>query len=290
MDSRLLETFLVVLEQGSLAGAARHLGLTPAAIAQRIDVLEKEVGVPLLMRAGRRVVPNQAGLSIAESSQRVLAEIRRLRSMARSDELAGELTLGAIATAMTGVVPDALARLQNDVPRLEVFLMPGTSRELHKSVVDGKLDAAIIVRPPFEIPKTLEWRRLRLEPFYLFCHPSMEDDNVLQILEKAPFIRYDRSNWGGKQVDDWLNDNGLAPRDWLELDSLDAIAIMVGKGLGVSILPDWPRPRPDNLNVRLLPLPGSQPREVGALWQRGSPASRLIEALLHAIDLNKDSA
>ncbi|MCO6391824.1 LysR family transcriptional regulator [Aliihoeflea aestuarii] len=283
MDSHLLETFLVVLEQGSLAAAARHLGLTPAAIAQRIDVLEKDVGAPLLMRAGRRVVPNQAGRAIVESSQKVLAEVRRLRSLARSDELAGELTLGAIATAMTGLVPDALARLQSEVPRLEVFLMPGTSRELHRNVVEGKLDAAIIVRPPFEIAKTLEWRRLRLEPLCLFCPHDTKGDDVLRILREAPFIRYDRSNWGGKQVDDWLNGNGLAPRDWLELDSLDAIAIMVGKGLGVSILPDWTRLWPENPKVRLLPLPGSRPREIGALCHRGSPVARLIEALLHTI-------
>ncbi|WP_245282951.1 LysR family transcriptional regulator [Aureimonas altamirensis] len=284
MDSRLPQTFLAVLEHGSLAAAARHLDLTPAAVAQRMDVLEREIGVPLLTRAGRRVVPTQAGLAIVESSQRMIVEVRRMRSLARSDELVGELRLGAIATAMTGVLPDALARIRSEVPKLEVFLMPGSSRDLYKSVVEGKLDAAIVVRPPFEIGKTLEWRRLRSEPLHLFCPCDTADDDVLAILRSRPFIRYDRSNWGGKQVDDWLHENELAPQDWLELDSLDAIAIMVGRGLGVSILPNWARPWPEKLNVRLLPLPGSRPREVGALWHRGSPVTRLVEALLQAID------
>ncbi|MFL6719014.1 MAG: LysR family transcriptional regulator, partial [Burkholderiaceae bacterium] len=53
MDTRFLESLVTVVEQGSIAEAARRLNLTPAAITQRIQALERELGTALLMRSGR---------------------------------------------------------------------------------------------------------------------------------------------------------------------------------------------------------------------------------------------
>lgn len=283
METRFLETFLSVVHHGSLAEAARRLGVTPAAIAQRIQALEEEFGLPLLTRSGRRVRPTEAGLAILEKSQQILNEIRDLKSMARSDEIYGELRLGAISTALTGYLPNALRHIFDTVPGVDVFLLPGTSAELYQQISDQKIDAAILVKPPFQVPKTLHWEPIRSEPFVLFAPPDAGDRTVDDLLRERPFIRYDRGNWGGRLADAYLQARGIRPKEWLELDSLEAIALMVEAGLGVSVMPDLHAPFYQKVQVARLPLNDAPRREIGLLWPRNTPASKLLRLILEAL-------
>jgi DNA-binding transcriptional LysR family regulator len=57
METEYLHSFLLVVESGSMSEAARRLNLTPAAIAQQMRTLERELGTGLLARAGRTVQP-----------------------------------------------------------------------------------------------------------------------------------------------------------------------------------------------------------------------------------------
>ena len=57
MDLRFVSSLIAVIDQGSLAEAARHEGITASAISQRVAALEAELRVPLLQRAGRVVQP-----------------------------------------------------------------------------------------------------------------------------------------------------------------------------------------------------------------------------------------
>lgn len=285
MDTQFLETFLMVADHGSMAEAARRLGITPAAVAQRIAALEVEVGAPLLLRAGRQVQPSDAGRAILQQSRRILGDVRQLGLVARADAAVGELRLGAISTALTGLLPPALQRLAKTAPGIELFILPGTSPEIYRLLAEERIDAAILVRPPFVLPKALEWQVLRQEPMVLLCPAAWAGQDVASLLRDRPFIRYDRNNWGGRLADGWMKANRLAPRDWLELDQLEAIAVMVSAGLGVSIVPDWAPPWPEGLRLCRLPLPGPPPpmREIGLLWPRSAPAGRLVARLHEAL-------
>lgn len=281
MDTRFLDTFLIVAEHGSLAEASRRLGITPAAVAQRMQALEDEIGVSILSRSGRRVRPTAAGNAILEQTRKILSGVRHLRVLAHGDTAYGELRLGAISTALTGLLPPALRRVFDTMPEVEVFLLPGTSAELYQQLLDEKIDAAILVKPPFPILKTLNWRTLRSEPLVVMASTDLEGKQAHDLLRDQPFIRYDRHNWGGRLADQYLQDSGIQPREWLELDSLEAIAVMVGNGLGVSLVPDWSTPLVQMMNVAKLDLPTkSTPREVGILWPRNAPSGRLINLLL----------
>lgn len=283
METRFLETFLMVVQHGSLAEASRRLGVTPAAIAQRIQALEDEIGLPLLARSGRRVKPTEAGIAILEKSRRVLADVRQLKSLAHDDQAFGELRLGAISTALTGLLPNALRKVFDTTPGVDIFLLPGTSAELYNSVLEEKIDAAILVKPPFPIPKTLHWELIRSEPFVLLAPPDLTHIPADRLLREQPFIRYDRSNWGGRLADAYLQSQRILPREWLELDSLEAISVMVEAGLGVSLMPDWRSSLFDNLRLARLPLRNAPYREIGLLRPRNVPSARLIQAVLDAL-------
>jgi len=98
---------------------------------------------------------------------------------------------------LTGLLPDILTLMAEKYPQITVYVSPGTSVDLYPKVLAGDLDAAIIARPPFAIPKVCDWRPLREEPLIVLTPAStpMRDPHV--ILASEPFIRLDRRSWAG---------------------------------------------------------------------------------------------
>lgn len=281
MDTQFLESFVMVVEHGSVAEAARRLNLTAAAVTQRIRALEREIGTALVSRSGRTVRATEAGVAVLSRAQSLLREVRDLRVVANEQNFAGELSLGAVSSALTGILPPILSRLAVAHPAMKIYINPGISSELYRQVIEGELDAAVIVEPQFVLPKTCGWAIWREEPLLLLAHRGITDTDAHRILATEPFLRYDRKQWGGRQADNYLQLAGIRPHDRYELDSLEAISVMVDRGLGVSIVPDWAPPWPEGLVLTKLALPLPFPkRHLGLVWRRASACLRLVEALL----------
>ena len=229
MDTQFLESFLLVVEHGSVAEAARRLSLTPAGVTQRLKALEAELGMALVSRSGRTVRPTEAGWSIL----------------------------------------------------MTLFVDPGSSNDRSAKVTSGDLDAAVIVEPQFALPKTCAWETWREEPLIVLAHRGIAETDPHKILQSQPYIRYDRKQWGGRLADEYLEQNKLTVQDRYELDSLETIAVLVDRQLGVSLVPDWVPPWPEGLTLKKIPLPHArEKRRVGLLWRRSSPRIRLVQALL----------
>jgi DNA-binding transcriptional LysR family regulator len=283
MDTRFLETFLMAVDHGSIAETARRLDLTAAAVAKRIRALESEIGAVLVTRSGRTIRPTEAGAAIVEHARRFLIEARDFKSIAATDRPSGQLRVGAFQSALSGLLPDILALMGENYPQIDVHVAGGTSSELYRKVLDGDdLDLAIIAEPPFAIPKSCHWRLLREEPLVLLTKASAASRKPRAILASEPFIRLDRNVWPGRLVDGYLRKAGIRPRERLEIDGGAAIAVMVDRGLGVSIVPDWAPPWPEGLSLAKLPLPGaaSFARRIGVVWARGSLRIRVVYAFL----------
>ncbi|MCL7714728.1 LysR family transcriptional regulator [Stenotrophomonas mori] len=281
METQFLNTFVTVVDRGSMAAAARSLHITPAAVAQQIRTLERELGVPLIARAGRTVSVTEEGTRILQRARDLLRGVADLRSVANESGMAGELRLGACPTALGGLLPDILARMVAKFPEINVFIKPGYSADLYGAVESGDLDAAMVLQAPFALPKTCDWQLLREEPLVVLAPARLAGADPHQLLREQPLVRYDRHEWGGRQADEYLRRAGIVPRERFELNALNAIAVMVDRGLGVSLVPDWARPWPEGLAVARLPLPEpSEPRRIGLVWSRASVRLRQVNALL----------
>lgn len=281
MDTQFLNTFVAVVDHGSMAAAARLLNITPAAVAQQIRTLEREIGAPLIARAGRTVSVTEAGSRILQRSRDLLRDVADLGTVANDDATAGELRLGAGTNALTGMLPDILARMVETFPRIKVFIKPGYSPDLHRAVESGELDAAIVLQAPFALPKTCNWELLREEPLVVLAPERMTGRDPHELLANEPLIRYDRQQWGGRQADQYLRMAGIVPHERFELNALNAIAVMVDRGLGVSLVPDWARPWPEGLRLVRIPLPRAfEPRRIGVVWSRATIRIRLVTVFL----------
>ncbi len=281
METQFLNTFVTVVDRGSMAAAARMLHITPAAVAQQIRTLERELGAPLIARAGRTVSVTEEGARILQRARDLLRGVADLRSVANESGMAGELRLGACPTALGGLVPDILARMVAKFPEINVFIKPGYSADLYGAVESGDLDAAMVLQAPFSLPKTCDWQLLREEPLVVLAPARLAGADPHQLLREEPLIRYDRHEWGGRQADEYLRKAGIVPRERFELNALNAIAVMVDRGLGVSLVPDWAKPWPEGISVVRIPLPEpSEPRRIGMVWSRSSARLRQVNVLL----------
>ena len=281
MDTRYLQSFVAVVELGSMAEASRRLDLTPAAIAARVKALEMDIGVPLVQRSGRSVRPTETGLKMLDRARNLLRDVRDLRSAAGDGISLGELRLGVFSSAMTGMLPSVLKRLYDKYPELSVFVSPGSSIELCRQVSTGALDAAIVVEPQFAVGKGCVWSPLIEERLVVVAPKSMGSRSAHELLTHEPFIRYDRSVLGGQLADRYLRDHGIDVRQRLEIDSLMTIAAVVGQGLGVALLPDWAPMWSSGYEIARVKLPARAPvRRVGVVWAKQGPRAALAQALL----------
>src|SRR5437764_1175902 len=148
MDTRFIEAFLMAVDNGSIAEAARRLNLTAAGVAKRIHALENDIGAVLVTRSGRTIRPTEAGAAIVERARHFLVDARDFKSIAATDRPAGQLHLGAFQAALCGRLPDVLALLQETYPQIDVRITRGTSAELYRKVLDrDDLDAASVAQP-----------------------------------------------------------------------------------------------------------------------------------------------
>ena len=282
MESRYLECFLGVVEEGSIAQAARSLNLAPATVAQRLKALESDVGCRLLQRSGRVVTPTLAGNRILHHARNVLAAERELRLAATNDDLPpGPLRLGATPTALTGILPEVLQEWRRQYPDIPVHIDPAVTPLLHARLMTGELDVVIMAHPNHSLPKTCNWRAITREPLVMITPRALRVHDVRQTLASEDFILYDRRTVAGKTVDDYLRRLQITPKACLELDGIVPIAELVAAALGIAVVPASPALRRHEEAIRVWPLPEPCPhRTLGALWLRSSPRLRIAEAFL----------
>jgi len=284
VDTKFLKTFIVVVDCGSMAEAARRLNMTPAGVAQQVRTLERQIGAPLIRRAGRTVTVTESGARILERTRRIIQSVNELRAVANDDSFGGELRVGACNTALTGMLPDILVRMAKSFPKIDVIIQSGLSVDLHHSVEIGDLDAALVLQAPFSLQKTCCWQLLREEPLIVMAPQLMADRDPHELLATQPFIRYDKNLWGGHLANQYLNQVDINPNERCELASLSAIAVMVDRGIGVSLVPKWAKPWPEGLDLALISLPVVfEPRRIGLVWSRSSSRGRLLEAFVQEV-------
>lgn len=282
MDVRFLKSLVAVVEAGSIAAAARRESRTAAAISQRVQALERLLGCTLLLRTAHAARPSDQCLLILPKIRAIIELAQDLQSDLHPDGLAGELTIGAISTALTGVLPTLIERLALTAPDLKLKITPGDSKSLYEKVLAGELDAAILVRPPFQPPKALALVVLKVEPLILVAPAAYAGQSLETLLRVHPFIRYDARSWGGQIAQRYLDEQAIEPNVLCELDALETIVMLVAQGMGVSLVPQWAGMRLEGMYV--LPVEDGQRHARELVVMHGSTPHRPL-AMRHLLDL-----
>jgi DNA-binding transcriptional LysR family regulator len=238
MDTRLLETLFAIRDAGSIAGAARKLNVSTAAVAERIHLLEDELGARLVVRSGRTVSLTPAGANILPYAEEIIRRVKELPRRAHPDKIQGQLAIGAVASILARLFPGVLQRATREYPDLDLVVVPGTSSHLFDRVTRGELSCAVIGKPPFDLGKAFNWTTLRREYLVLMSRWDDPVEPVETVLATRPLIRVDTSAWTGQVVSQYLRDVGIEVKVILELDAFEATRHLIARGVGVSVQPD----------------------------------------------------
>lgn len=284
MNLKALQTLVAIHDAQSFVEAARRLGLTQSAVSMQIKALERDLGVALFDRAMRPPAMTAAAIAIVQPAREILALAAGIREAVQDREtLAGRLTLGAISTATIGLLPDGLIAIGRRYPGIRVKIEVGLSEALIRHVADGTLDAAIVTEPQ-DRPAGLRFERLLRERLALVSSLAAEAPPGPAALARQPFIRFDRRIGVGQVIDRYLARKGLVPDEFMELDSLEAILVMVERGLGIAIVPE--RSVADMPFRRLRVAPIDDPdavRNVAFVYRERARTAPLLEAVLGAL-------
>ncbi len=238
---RQLRTFVATVERGSVTQAARALHLTQPAASQQLRELERILGARLLDRAEGRVVPTAAGQAILAPARRTQLAVTELVSAVtafRSGET-GRVRLGTGATACIHLLPPVLAAAKARMPGLEILVAIGNTPDILRRVEEGDLDAGFVTMPR-AIGRTLVAVSIRRDGLAALVPANTPEEGALSPAQLAaiPLILYESGGDTRGIVDGWFREAGLAPRPIMELGSVEAIKVLVGSGLGASVLPE----------------------------------------------------
>ena len=235
-----MQVFVTALDAGSLAGASRKLGRSPAAVSRAVAYLEEHVGVQLLHRTTRLMKPSEAGKRYADACRRMLADLKEAEILAAGERSAprGTLTLSAPVIIGEGVLR----------PILDAFLdaFPDVSVNLHLldrpiNLIDGGIDAALHVGhlpdSSMVAVRVGEFRRVVVAaPCYLATHPRIDQPGDLAKQQIIAVSHFGSDSWSFPPINGSTVPRAVQLTPRLVVDSVRAAVASAVEGRGVTRL------------------------------------------------------
>ena len=284
MSIRELESLVAIAERGSITAAAERIFLSVPAVSAHVASLEASLKTQLLDRRHKPARLNAAGLELSKRAKGVIAAYRSLYEVGSdSQELAGTLVLAASPTVLTSVIPRTLVALRMSHPKIQIRMRYGRAWSLLKDLQHGEVDALLTSEPQSAMGDT-KWTPFTREAIVVIAPPEAKGRTDESLLNEYPYLRFGKRFWVGDTIAAHLASRSIVPRQIMEVDSREAIAMMVRHGLGVSIVPQSD-PSPGKL-YGLKEVPLGRPalwRSIGLAESPGNPKQPLVDALLRGL-------
>lgn len=233
---------------GSFSAAAQRLGVSQSAVSQHVASLERQVGVPLVLRDTRPVELTRAGLVLAEHGAAVVA---RLEAAAGDvEELSGafhrRLRLGGFPTALATVLPRAIALLRQRRPEVILDVVDAHAQTLPARLLARELDVAVVFEDAAD-PALTALGELELTPLFLDTYRLLvpRGHRLTKAGREPTLADLADETWvGGGPGSTWFQivrrccvASGFEPRVGLTSDDYLAVQSFVAAGLGVAVAP-----------------------------------------------------
>lgn len=240
MELRNIKTFIHVAETNSFTVAALRENYAQSTVTQQIQMLERELGASLFIRAGRRITLSSAGRAFLPYAYRMAAlEQETLMQFCSTGEPEGEFFLGIIETIATSRYMQRVGMFLRKYPKVRLHVANDTAPHLRKALVHGDIDIAILFDPYQEgdslrvlhrSPSPVEFIAATDSPF---AHRPVQ----LHELVDSTWVLTQRGTNYRKKLEEDLAERGLYLRDRVEIGTSKTIIDFVAAGLGLSILP-----------------------------------------------------
>jgi len=284
MNTRFLESFLLVAELGSFRAAADRLHVTQAAISNRIASLEEELDARVFDRGPGELRLTPVGLRLISYGQRMLELQQDMLLLGKTDQnLLGSVRIGAIESVVHTWLVGFMQHLQSSYPGIELQLSSEATERLHRSLREGDVDIALqtdqmigegIVSKAC-LPMTMGWVAAAEAPAEL--------DNNLKLILSRPTITLSHGSQPYLVLKDLYRRADMPLGKVHCVSSIAAIVRLVKCGFGNAMMPLAPvRDEIERGELRIIPSEHVLPLQglvVSYLENRASDAIRFVAEL-----------
>ncbi len=270
-----LRYFHALAQTRHFAQAAEACAISQPALSLQIKQLEELAGAPLVERTTRSVHLTSLGEQIARQAEAVLRLVADISETVRAAkaELAGPFRLGVIPTIAPYLLPDALARIGERFPELDVVVRETKTASIVEELQAGSLDAAIVALPITEA--ALHHDVLFSERFVLVrpsAHAGRPVPNVAA-LQKMKLLLLQDGHCFRDQALEFCKLDGASRTNILEGNSLTTLVQLVSSGVGVTLIPQMAaRIEAKAADVDIVAFDAPEPtRTIGMVWRKTSP-------------------
>ena len=240
MNFHQLEIFYAVAQQLSITAAASTLRVTQPAVSLQIKTLERELGLPLFERGGRKLALTQAGEALYRCAVSILhARDEAQRSIAElSAATKGKLILGANTTGGMYLLPRIVKEFKELYPETEVLLQIESTEWLYDKILQNVVDMALVGGPTEDRRFGVEGvcadsLALIVSPSHPFARPGKIS---LKELETQSLVVPTQGSRTRQLVERRLKEAGLTPRIVMQLIGTEAVKKAVEANLGVAFV------------------------------------------------------
>jgi len=291
LDWHDLQVFVAAAELENFSAAAQELHLSQPAITQRIRSLEKQLGVKLFERQGRRVHLSEAGAYLLPLAKDLLRRSKRTEEMMQSlrGEVVGHLVIGCSTTTGKYLLPPLMARFCDRYPGVQATVRVGSRNRVLELLTTGEVHLAFTsaLTPRREI----RYRQFIQDQVVLIApsnHPWIQKEAIepVELLQERLILREPGS--GTYQA----MEAALARHD-ISVDELhtvitvgnsEAIILAVEEGIGVGFVPKLAAQRCMRLgNISIIPIADTYMSYT--IWMAENTMQPATAAQLHFLKL-----
>jgi LysR family nitrogen assimilation transcriptional regulator len=240
MNLRHLRYFVAIVDHGSMVKASDSLFVAQSALSQHMRNLEAELGVQLLLRTARGVVPTDAGQDFLGRARAILAQVedaqRALREQSTTPQ--GNVTLGSPPTVSAMLAVPLILQIQRELPKVSLRVTEGMSGYVLDWLQAGQVDLGLVYGIQ-RAPGIVATELFNEDLYLIGPRGGFESDSPIPFaaVEGYDLILPGRQHGLRDTIDRLAREHRLSLRVRVEIDALSQMTRLVRHGVGYTILP-----------------------------------------------------
>lgn len=236
MEISQLEIFLAVAETGSITKAATKLLRAPSNVSTRIQQLERELGVKLLVRDKRQSSLSADGELFLDHAQKIIDMVNDAKAFSTQGTPRGRFRLGALESTAAVRIPPILAAFHLHYPAVELELDANSSGHLFDRLLNGQLTAAFSDGRP-AVPALTGIKAFSENLRIITPQSVTELNDDFKASHPTAFVFGSVCSYR-QRFEDWLETEGIVPGRIIEISSYYSMLACVAAGGGISMIPE----------------------------------------------------
>lgn len=242
MEIRNLMTFLRVVELQNFTRAAEQLGYCQSTVTIQIQQLEQELNVKLFERIGKKISVTEKGKEVFQYAKEIRNLVEKITyTNTEQNHMKGQLCIGVIESLLCCDMKEILSVYHKRYADVELIVKTNYVDELIEMMIHNEVDFIFVIDRPLYHK---EWVKpyMKKEEISFFAH--YENDLVkkekvsIQEILKQPFILTEKGISYRKELDEYVQENAIDFKPFLEIGDTKIIVELMKKGEGISFLPN----------------------------------------------------